>query len=69
MMRSISYRELVKILKANGAFLVRVKGSHEVWRAGECQTVVPHHPTIASGTLRNIRNQMAPCLGEDWLDQ
>lgn len=45
----------MKILRANGAEKVRTVGSHETWKVGICQAVVPHHPTIAVGTLRNIQ--------------
>lgn len=68
-MKPIRYGELVKLLKGIGAEKVRTEGSHEVWKVGNCQTVVPHHPTIALGTLRKIRGQLAPCAGEDWLEQ
>ena len=63
----MAYRDLVKLLKKNGAELVRTKGSHEVWAVGNCQTVVPHHPTVAAGTLRTIERHLAAVLGEGWL--
>jgi predicted RNA binding protein YcfA (HicA-like mRNA interferase family) len=68
-MKEIRYRDLVKILQANGAVKVRTVGSHETWRVGNCQTVVPHHVKVAPGTLRSIRDHLAPCLGRDWLGQ
>lgn len=61
--------ELVKHLRRLGVDKVRETGSHEVWRVGRCQTAVPKHRTIAPGTLRKIRDHLAPCLGEDWLTQ
>jgi predicted RNA binding protein YcfA (HicA-like mRNA interferase family) len=67
--KPIRYTELVKILRANGAEKVRTVGSHETWKVGSCQAVVPHHPTIAAGTLRNIQDRLAPCLGKGWLGQ
>jgi predicted RNA binding protein YcfA (HicA-like mRNA interferase family) len=48
---------------------VRTVGSHEVWRLGACEAVVPHHQVVAPGTLRNIRDQLAPCAGKEWLGQ
>jgi predicted RNA binding protein YcfA (HicA-like mRNA interferase family) len=62
--------ELARLLRSVGAVKVRTLGSqHEVWRVGRCQTVVPHHGTVAAGTLRKIGDQLAPCVGEDWLGQ
>lgn len=34
---------------------------------GKCFTTVPAHRTIAAGTLRSIARDLAPCLGEGWL--
>ena len=67
-MKEIRYRELARLLRRLGVERVRTVGSHEVWKIGTCQTVVPHHPVVAPGTLRKIRQQLAPCLGEDWLE-
>jgi len=61
--------ELVKLLRRDGDVKVRETGSHEIWRVGTCQTAVPKHRTIAPGTLRKIREHLAPCLGEDWLER
>ena len=66
--KPIRYAELIKIVRASRMELLRTKSSHEVWGIGECRTVVPHHPTIAPGTLRSIERQLAPCLGGAWLD-
>jgi len=51
MMKEVPYRELVKILRANGAVKIRAVGSHETWRVGKCQTVVPHHAMVSPGAL------------------
>lgn len=67
-MKAIRYRELTRLLRRLGVEKVRTVGSHEVSRIGQCQAVVPHHPVVAPGTLRKIREQLAPCLGEDWLE-
>lgn len=68
-MKAVRYSELVKLLRGIGAENVRTVGSHEVWRLGTCQAVVPHHQLVAPGTLRKIRDQLAPCAGEEWLGQ
>jgi hypothetical protein len=47
---------------------VRTVGSREVWKIGTCQTIVPHYATVAPGTPPRIREQLAACLGEDWLE-
>ena len=67
-MKEIAKTELIKILRRLGAVKVRESGDHEVWRVGACQTAIPKHRTIAPGTLRSIREHLAPCLGERWLD-
>jgi predicted RNA binding protein YcfA (HicA-like mRNA interferase family) len=67
--KPIRYGELVKLLRSVSAEKVRTVGSHEVWKVGSCQTVVPHHAVVAAGTLRKIRDQLAPCVGKDWLRQ
>lgn len=68
-MKPIRDTELVKILPANGAEKVRTVGSPETWKVGSCQAVVPRHPTIAAGTLRNIQDRLAPCIGKGWFGQ
>jgi predicted RNA binding protein YcfA (HicA-like mRNA interferase family) len=59
--------DLVRFLRRHGVTKVRESGSHEVWRVGRCQTAVSKHRTIAAGTLRKVRDHLAPCFGEDWL--
>lgn len=63
------YRALVKLLKAHGCVCTRTEGSHERWETpdGKCRTSLVHVQEIAPGTLRNIRDDLAPCLGKDWL--
>jgi predicted RNA binding protein YcfA (HicA-like mRNA interferase family) len=61
-MKSIAKQQLVKLLKANGAHLVRQDGDHEVWRVDEYQTYVPKHKTISAGVCRSIRDRWHPCL-------
>ena len=68
-MKPVPYSELAKLLRSIGAEKVRAVGSHEVWRLGTCQAVVPHHQVVAPGTLRKIRDQLAPCAGKEWLGQ
>ncbi len=46
------------------------KGSHQIWQCGKCRTTVAVHPgDIPKGTLRAIERQLAPCLGDDWLEK
>jgi predicted RNA binding protein YcfA (HicA-like mRNA interferase family) len=58
-----------KVLRRNGATMIRQKGSHRVWSIGACTTVVPAHPgeDVKPGTLRAIERSMEPCLGKGWL--
>jgi predicted RNA binding protein YcfA (HicA-like mRNA interferase family) len=63
-------REVVKLLKQNGATFVRQVGSHAFYvsACGNCRTTVPMHPgDIRPGTLRAIEKQMADCYGKGWL--
>ena len=58
----------VKILKQLGCAEIRQKGSHLRVQCGTCKRTIPIHPgDIAPGTLRAIKRQLAPCLGEDRL--
>jgi predicted RNA binding protein YcfA (HicA-like mRNA interferase family) len=67
-MKSMSVRALRKLLKDLGCVEVRQRGSHLIIRCGTCQTTVPiHSGDVAPGTLRNIRDHLAGCLGEGWL--
>lgn len=64
-------RDVVKALRANGAKLVRTKGSHQRWESpdGTCKTTVSVHKgeEIPPGTLRAIEADMAPAFGKGWL--
>jgi predicted RNA binding protein YcfA (HicA-like mRNA interferase family) len=63
--------EVVRLLKQNGATLVRrQKGSHArfVSACGNCATTVAMHPgDIPTGTLRAIERDMEECYGKGWL--
>lgn len=62
-------KDLFRILTAKGCGKIRQKGSHVIFRCGECQTVIPMHAgdDIKAGTLRAIEKQLEPCLGRGWL--
>ena len=63
-------REIVRKLLANGAIMVRSKGSHQryVSACGKCATTVAmHNGDMPLGTLRAIEKDMAPCYGKGWL--
>jgi predicted RNA binding protein YcfA (HicA-like mRNA interferase family) len=63
----VTSQELARLLKNLGCVLLRQKGSHQVWRCGTCQTVIPvHKRDIPNGTLRAIQRQLELCLGEEW---
>ncbi len=49
-------KEIIKILKENGFFEVRQKGSHIVMRKNEKTTVVPMHgkKDVKIGTVKSI---------------
>lgn len=65
---AVTARRLAQILRRSGCEVVRQKGSHQVWRCRECQTVVPvHSGDIPKGTLRSIERDLEPCLGPKWL--
>lgn len=68
-MKETTKADLIRLFRRYGVVKVRETDNHEVWRTGRCQTAVPKHRTIAPGTLRKIRAHLAPCLGEEWLDQ
>ncbi|MHB1720163.1 MAG: type II toxin-antitoxin system HicA family toxin [Acidimicrobiales bacterium] len=63
-------RRLVRILRQHGCEPVRQRGSHQIWRRANCQTVIPLHAgDIPTGTLRSIERDLEPCLGPRWLTQ
>ena len=62
---------LRKRLRALGCELTGTEGSHEKWTApgGHSTTIVAGHKEQAPGTLRAIQAQLAPDLGERWLEE
>lgn len=53
-------RELIKELEANGWTLIRIKGSHHIFRHPDKKLSIPvPHPKkdLPSGTVRAIRKQ------------
>ncbi|MGH9182046.1 MAG: type II toxin-antitoxin system HicA family toxin, partial [Acidimicrobiales bacterium] len=64
----VTARVLVRKLRDRGCESVRQRGSHQTWRCGTCQTVVPMHTgDLTAGTLRSIERDLEPCLGPKWL--
>ncbi|MBX9724430.1 MAG: type II toxin-antitoxin system HicA family toxin [Candidatus Obscuribacterales bacterium] len=63
-------RELLKILKDHGCVQVRQKGSHIRIQCRNCSTTVPYHPgeDLGRGLLKQIEKDLAPCLGQGWLN-
>ena len=56
-MKSYSSREIIKILKSDGWFLYRVKGSHNIFKHNFKKGTVPvPHPEkdLPSGTCKSI---------------
>ena len=62
-------RDVNRKLEARGAEIVRQAGSHRLYRAGACTTIVAQHAgrDIPTGTLLKIERDMEPCLGKGWL--
>jgi predicted RNA binding protein YcfA (HicA-like mRNA interferase family) len=62
-------RRVVREIRRCGGRFVRQEGSHAMYRLGRCVTVVPMHSgDLATGTLRAIERDLAPCVGERrWL--
>lgn len=50
--------DLRKVLKKNGAELLRHGGQHDVWTRKNRMAPVPRHREIAEGTARNILKQL-----------
>ena len=66
----MKYRALLRVFQRHGVTFIRHgRGDHEIWGVGECSTTVVRANEIAPGTLRNIQRDLAPCLGEGWLDR
>lgn len=70
-MRNLKVRDLVRILRKRGCHQVRQRGSHRIWACGICKTTVAGDDgeTIPTGTLKSIQRDLAPCLGEGWLEK
>lgn len=69
-MKPKSYRAVIKKVRKAGFVLKRATGgSHEVWwdKENNRTCVIPHHPEVKSGTLKNILNQMG--LTEEEFDK
>lgn len=63
-------RELTRHLRERGCNSARQRGSHQIWRCGNCQTVIPTHTgDITPGTLRSIERDLERCLGAKWLSR
>jgi len=62
-------RQLLRTLRRQGCEIVRQKGSHVRVRCGICQTTIPVHvgQDLGRGLLAAIARDLAPCLGEGWL--
>ncbi|MGH9110479.1 MAG: type II toxin-antitoxin system HicA family toxin [Acidimicrobiales bacterium] len=61
-------RALIRRLREHGCEPVRQRGSHQIWRCGNCQAIVPLHAgDIPTGTLRAIERDLEACLGPRWL--
>ena len=59
-LRSLSAREVCRILKNHGFTIVRQKGSHILRKELPDRGItvpVPNHPEIAKGTLKSIIDQ------------
>ena len=63
-------RALVRKLRELGCQPLRQRGSHQIWRCGNCQTVIPIHTgDIPAGTLRAVERDLEPCLRPRWLSR
>jgi predicted RNA binding protein YcfA (HicA-like mRNA interferase family) len=67
-------RVIIRTLRERGCGSVRQRGSHQIWRCGNCQSVIPLRAGdlmgidhLTPGTLRSIKRDLEPCLGLKWL--
>jgi len=61
-------RVIIRKLRERGCGSVRQRGSHQIWRCGNCQSVIPLHAgDLTPGPLRSIERDLEPCLGLKWL--
>jgi predicted RNA binding protein YcfA (HicA-like mRNA interferase family) len=64
----VTARVLIRKLRERGCQSVRQRGSHQIWRCGDCQTVIPVHAgDLTPGTLSSIERDLEACLGPRWL--
>ena len=66
--RSLSAKELIKLLKVYGYEVVSQKGSHikvTTQQKGEHHLAIPNHDPIKIGTLNAILRQVADHLGKN----
>lgn len=70
--RSWKAKDLNKVLVKKGAYVVRQKGSHRLFRVdhadGFCQSVVPQHGgDVPVGTVKSIEKDFEQAFGKGWL--
>jgi predicted RNA binding protein YcfA (HicA-like mRNA interferase family) len=66
--RSLSGKELIKLLKIYGYEVVSQKGSHikvTTWLNGEHHLAIPNHDPLKTGTLNAILRQVAEHLDKN----
>lgn len=70
-MRTMTTRELRKVLRAMGCKQTGTQGSHEKWTApgGHSTTLKAAVKQQAPGTLREIQAALSPEFGDRWLEQ
>jgi predicted RNA binding protein YcfA (HicA-like mRNA interferase family) len=67
----ITGKDLIRSLKTLRCSVVAIKGSHQKVQCGTCVTTVAVHAgrSLPIGTLRQTEADLAPCLGEGWLNK
>lgn len=62
--------DVARRLQRLGVTYRQARGSHRLYRVGECTTVVPMHKgDLPKGTVRKIERDLEPCLGKKWLSK
>ncbi|WP_111835771.1 type II toxin-antitoxin system HicA family toxin [Actinomyces bovis] len=67
-MKAQKYRDVVKVLRAQGWVLLRTaKGDHEVWGppGGPANVTIAHHREVSAGVLRQVAKQL-PAIPDNW---
>jgi len=66
----MSARELLRILKRlRCEFDRQARGSHEIWRCGDCTASIPvHSKDLGFGLLRSIQKAYEPCPGKGMVE-